>query len=145
MSTRPALRRPLILPPAPNPCGSCPYRRDVPSGVWSLEEYAKLPSYDGETGDQPFGIFLCHQQDGRACAGWVGCHDMDESLAFRLAAATGRIENPDAFLDYATPTPLFASGAEAAQHGVEAINDPDVDARRVIDRLGAKLRKRDPQ
>lgn len=24
------------------PCETCPYRRDVPSGVWSADEYRKL-------------------------------------------------------------------------------------------------------
>jgi hypothetical protein len=43
----------------------------VPSGAWVAEEYAKLPAYDRPTGEQPAGLFLCHQQDGRACAGWV--------------------------------------------------------------------------
>ncbi|WP_367277007.1 DUF6283 family protein [Bradyrhizobium sp.] len=23
--------------PAPKPCGSCPYRRDVPSGIWGSQ------------------------------------------------------------------------------------------------------------
>jgi hypothetical protein len=35
-----------INPPAPKPCESCPYRKDVPSGVWSEGEYRKLPQYD---------------------------------------------------------------------------------------------------
>lgn len=25
--------------PAPRPCESCPYRRNVPSGIWTEEEY----------------------------------------------------------------------------------------------------------
>jgi hypothetical protein len=47
--------------PASNPCGSCPYRRDVPSGVWDAAEYEKLPRYDGPMADQPARLFLCHQ------------------------------------------------------------------------------------
>jgi hypothetical protein len=53
--------------PARNPCGSCPYRKDVPSGVWETLEYEKLPPYDGETFEQPFEAFFCHQQNGRLC------------------------------------------------------------------------------
>nr|WP_280343300.1 DUF6283 family protein [Nocardia neocaledoniensis] len=34
-----------IGPPAPRPCVSCPYRRDVPSGVWDFGEYEKLRGY----------------------------------------------------------------------------------------------------
>lgn len=46
--------------PAPQPCASCPYRRDVPSGIWAAEEYAKLPAYDADTPFQPPHLFLCH-------------------------------------------------------------------------------------
>lgn len=28
--------------PSPRLCESCPYRRDVPSGIWDRSEYAKL-------------------------------------------------------------------------------------------------------
>lgn len=122
-------------PPAARPCGSCPYRRDVPSGVWSLDEYAKLPAYDRPTGEQPLGVFLCHRQDGRACAGWVGVHDMDHCLAVRLGVATGSIDDPDAFRDYETDVPLFGSGLEAARHGVERINHPGPEARRLMEKL----------
>lgn len=122
-------------PPAARPCGSCPYRCDVPSGIWALDEYAKLPEYDRPTGEQPIGVFVCHRQDGRACAGWVAVHDMDHCLAVRLGAATGTIADPEAFLAYETDVPLFGSGLEAARHGVEAINDPGPEARRVMDKL----------
>lgn len=126
---------------APAPCRSCPYRRDVPAGVWAATEYAKLPPYDLPTGEQPPSLFMCHQQDGSLCAGWVGCHDMDESLALRLACASGRIEGDDldAVLDYESPVPLFASGAEAATHGLSELEAPGPDAVRTIRRLDRKL------
>lgn len=41
------------------PCSSCPYRRDVPSGVWHREEYEKLLQYDDSTEILP--AFMCHQ------------------------------------------------------------------------------------
>ena len=44
------------------PCGSCPYRRDVPSGIWEQHEYDKLPEYDGQTWEQNPALFLCHQR-----------------------------------------------------------------------------------
>lgn len=129
-----------ILPPAPNPCGSCPYRRDVPSGVWHEEEYAKLPGYDRETASQSPDVFLCHQQDGRLCAGWVACHDMNESLGLRLAVSFGAIEVSDvhAILNYSTPVPIFASGAEAAAHGRAEIRTPGDRAAKTIDKLGRR-------
>ncbi len=107
------------LRPRPRPCPSCPYRRDVPSGIWAPEEYAKLPPYDGETGQQAeagaFRLFTCHQGDEMLCAGWVGCHDMAESLAVRLH---WRKIDADAVFGYTSPVPLFGSGAEAAAHGL---------------------------
>lgn len=130
-----------VRPPAKNPCGSCPYRRDVPAGVWAEEEYAKLPPYDEETASQPHRLFLCHQQDGSICAGWAGCHDMDSNLAARIAAATHHIDASvhDALLDYTTEVPLFASGAEAAAHGRSGIEEPDEKARRTIDKVKRRL------
>lgn len=124
--------------PAPRPCGSCPYRRDVPSGVWDESEYAKLPEYDHpETAYQPPSAFHCHQQDGRLCAGWVAVHDMQESLGFRLFATLGALtpEQVDAIIDYETDVPLFASGAEAAAHGLREVEHPSAKAVKTITRL----------
>lgn len=129
-----------VFPPKANPCGSCPYRRDVPSGVWDEEEYAKLPRYDQATYAQPSGAFMCHQQDASLCTGWVGCHDMNESMGLRMLVITGRMEGTDAatVLDFTTSVPLFSTGAEAAAHGRAELYTPDDKARRVI----AKLRKK---
>lgn len=129
-----------INAPAPHPCGSCPYRRDVPSGVWDENEYDKLPEYDEPTGNQPVGVFMCHQADGRACAGWVGCHDMEENLAIRIAVSVGNLDDEtyEAIVDYETSTPLWDSGGEAASHGVENLFDPDQDAQRVMAKLRSK-------
>lgn len=134
-----------IHPPAPNPCGSCPYRLDVPSGVWDTEEYEKLPSYDKETGDQHPSVFMCHQQNGAMCAGWCGTHDMQESLGLRLAVGLGLIaeEDYDAILDYTTSTPLFASGAEAAEHGLAELEKPSEKAVETIGKLKYKQRRRE--
>lgn len=123
--------------PAAAPCRSCPYRRDVPAGVWNPEEYAKLPRYDGETWEQDAALFMCHQQDGRLCAGWVGCHDPGESLAVRLAAASGALDGDDldAVLGYESPVPLFSSGGEAAAHGLAGVDAPEADAVAMIRRL----------
>lgn len=129
-------------PPAPRPCASCPYRQDVPSGVWGAGDYAKLPLYDEPTYAQPSGLFLCHQHDrddprARVCSGWAGCHDMAHSLSLRMALFSGDItsETVDAIVDYASPVPLFATGAEAAVHGMREIHDPGPDARRLIDKV----------
>lgn len=123
--------------PAKNPCGSCPYRKDVPSGVWEESEYVKLPEYDKPTFEQPFGVFMCHQVDGRMCAGWVGCHDMGQNVAIRIAAASGELsdEDMDAILDYTTDVELFESGQAAAGHGMAEILDPSPEAVRAVEKI----------
>lgn len=80
-------------------------------------------------------VFLCHRQDGRACAGWVGVHDMDHCLGIRMAGSMGLLEEPEAFLDYETDTPLWGSGTEAAEHGMKEVAEPGTEAQRVIDKL----------
>lgn len=124
--------------PSGAPCGSCPYRRDVPAGVWHASEYEKLRRYDGGTVEQLIaggtGLFFCHQNDGHLCAGWVGCHDMGEAVAVRLSPV-----DPSTFT-YESPIPLFGSGAEAAEHGLSGVADPDEKARTAIAKLAGKLR-----
>lgn len=131
--------------PAPRPCVSCPYRRDVPSGVWHPDEYAKLPAYDAATPFQPPGVFMCHQVDGRVCAGWAGCHDGRELLALRLAVVLGTL-TPDEVgetIDYVSPVPLFGSGAEAAEHGMAEVDAPDEPAVAVMERITRKREARE--
>lgn len=113
--------------PSPRPCDSCPYRLDSPPGLWSREEYERLPPFDEpETYDQPFHAFSCHQQDGRLCAGWVAVHDMEESMGLRMALVTGAVtaEGYQAALTYTTDVPLHPTGAAAAEHGLSRIDDP---------------------
>lgn len=121
------------------PCKSCPYRRDVPSGVWAANEYDKLPGYDGSIVEQALNggsaLFLCHQQDGCLCAGWLATHGPDELLALRLHH---REVKPEVFA-YVSPVPVFASGQEAADHGRAEIERPGPRAKRTIDRLDRKL------
>lgn len=120
--------------PPKRPCGSCPYRRDVPSGIWSAYEYRKLPAYDNETMGQPFGLFMCHQRDGCLCGGWLQTHDTDHLLALRF-----RQVDPSAFT-YQSDIPTFASGAEAAAHGMRDIDNPSPEARRLIEKLHPLVR-----
>jgi hypothetical protein len=122
-------------PPAKRPCGSCPYRQDAPSGLWAAEEYEKLPNYDKPMLEQPQGAFMCHQQDHRLCAGWVGCHDMGETFAFRLNAHHWSDEVIDAALDYETDVPLFTSGQEARDHGMKEIDHPSERTQRIVNKL----------
>lgn len=117
------------------PCASCPYRKDIPSGIWEQHEYDKLPEYDGPTWAQSPKLFLCHQRDGNICGGWLACHDPQELLALRFSA--GDID-PKVFF-YETDIPVFASGAEARAHGIRAIKRPGAKARRLIHAVARKL------
>lgn len=121
------------------PCKSCPYRKDVPSGVWAAEEYDKLPSYDGEIVEQLMkggtALFLCHQQNNALCSGWLGCHGPENLVALRLHHEHVR---PEVF-EYESPIPLFSSGVEAAEHGKRDIDNKSDRADRVVNSL---LKKR---
>lgn len=125
----------MIQPPAKHPCGSCPYRKDTPSGVWAEEEYAKLATYDDPAAT--FSVFLCHQQNQRLCSGWVGVHDMENMLGLRLVVNSGQIapEDIDAICDYTTDVPLHESGAAAAEHGMREIDAPPEKARKIVNKL----------
>lgn len=129
-----------MLKPRPSPCSSCPYRRDVPSGIWEASEYEKLPGYDGDVPDQleagALGVFLCHQADGFICAGWAGCHDMTNNLAVRLDH-----DVDPSIVNYESPVPLFSSGAEAAEHGKRDIEEQSEQAQEKVERL-LKIRSR---
>lgn len=129
-----------IKPPPKRPCGSCPYRRDVPSGVWDASEYEKLPRYDLPTVEQPHGVFLCHQLDGCVCAGWAAVSANDDTLALRFAVIDGRLDYAtiEKILDYTTDVPLFSTGTEAAERGLRDIAAPSGEARRTM----AKLERR---
>ena len=118
------------------PCGSCPYRRDVPSGIWGRSEYDKLLRYDGPTWAQSIAPFLCHQRDGNLCAGWLACHNPRELLALRFPHTI----DPSVY-DYKTDVPVFASGAEARAHGLQEIQQPSVKAEKMIAGLVRKRKK----
>lgn len=133
-----------VKPPAPNPCGSCPYRRDAPSGLWSEDEYAKLPEYDLPCHAQPPLAFFCHQSPDRICAGWAGVHDMTECLGLRILVSINpsmSVETIDAIVDYKTDTPLFSSGAEAAAHGMKELECPSTKTRETAAKIRRKRAK----
>jgi Family of unknown function (DUF6283) len=107
----------------PRPCASCPYRCDVAPGVWSADEYAKLTEYDGDTAYQSPTWFGCHSDDGQTvCAGWLGHRDPADLLGVRIGVSAGWL--PPAACTYQTDVDLFATGAEAAAHGLSAIDEP---------------------
>lgn len=122
------------LPKPPKvPCGTCPYRKDVPAGIWAPEEYAKLPAYDGSTMDQlqngGTALFMCHQRDGCLCGGWLLTHDRDHLIALRMHRV-----DPSAF-EYQPDVEVWGSGAQAALHGLSGVEAPSPEAQRKIDGL----------
>ena len=66
---------------------------------------------------------------------------MEESFGLRLAASLGgwSREEVEAVWDYTTDVPVFASGAEAAEHGRSGIEEPPPEAVKLIQRLERKL------
>lgn len=130
----------MTLRPRPKgPCAFCPYRQDVPSGIWAESEYDKLPGYDGETWAQAeagaAGVFQCHNEPGRTiCAGWAHLANID-TLALRLAFRVDPEVDVQAVLDYTTDVPLFGSGAEAAEHGKRDLLHPSAAAMRAADKI----------
>ena len=128
------------------PCGSCPYRRDVPSGVWAAVEYDKLPLYDGDMLEQMLKggqvAFYCHQQDGKLCAGWVGAHGPYNLIALRVIEVSSQPASPlDPSVWAYKPhpcVPLFKTGAEACAHGKREIKRPGPKARRTVIKILSK-------
>jgi Family of unknown function (DUF6283) len=124
------------------PCSACPYRRDVPSGVWAHHEYEKLRDYDLPTGDQPFSTFMCHVTPDAMCGGWVRVHmnrgSEYELLALRLVGV------PEEGIDYIRRdlppfrVALFDSGNDAADHGQRDIEHPTPESTATAQRLMRK-------
>jgi len=122
------------LRPRKSPCASCPFRKDCPSGVWSGEEYAKLPLYDGPTWGQSPTVFFCHLSPDEACGGWTATFDMRHNLGLRIAAAGYDIDW-DTFIKYETTVAVFSSGAEAAEHGTAMLENPPEEAQAAIAKI----------
>ena len=125
-----------MLDLAPNPCLSCPYRLDHPSGVWSLEEYEKLRGYDRDfMSGATLGIFLCHQTNatGRetACKGWATVHS--ETPAVRIAMAQGDLDPEQVYAE--SVVECYESGDAAADAGEEDIECPGEAARAMTEKL----------
>jgi Family of unknown function (DUF6283) len=117
----------------PTPCEACPYRCDVPSGLWAAHEYEKLREYDAPTAQQPFAAFHCHASPEVICSGWAQVHQNrgheNELLALRIHPS-GPL--PPRVVE------LFESGNAAADHGMAEIHDPSPESLAMIARLVAK-------
>lgn len=132
------------IPCRTQPCETCPYRRDVPSGVWSAEEYAKLPNYDKPTGEQPPAVFFCHTSSDFVCNGWANVHAKNPARGFEpLGLRFALIFSSCVLTEIpASDVPLFASGTEAAIHGLLDIKRPTRAARQAVAKVQAARRRR---
>lgn len=128
------MSKPLLCAAAP--CGSCPYRRDVPCGVWDESEYKKLMAYSLSPGEMPaMAVFLCHQTNATGqktvCRGWLTVER--DSIAVRLALLQGSV-TPEQV--YAAPlVPLYETSEEAAEAGMSGVRNPSREAKRLVSRL----------
>lgn len=125
----------------PNPCNSCPYRKDTPLAIWDKEEYEKLPDYDAETFTQPIAPFLCHHTEGGGetlCRGWVDVHNY-ELLALRMLAVQRRL-GPEFKIGTST-VELYGSGVEVLVANLEAMESPNEEAKRKIASLVKRYKR----
>ncbi len=110
------------------PCSSCPYRTDVPPGIWAPGEYEKILVFDLPTVSQPQSVFVCHSDPEKACSGWATCHENrgheNELLALRLLALrpSRAAELPE------HDVKVFPSAKVAALHGLSGVEDPPPEA-----------------
>lgn len=127
---------PVMTEVRSKPCQSCPYRVDVPSGVWAHEEYEKLRDYDEPTGNQPLAFFACHATPEHLCNGWAVVHTSRghrfDLLALRLLSGP---EIPVSDIE------LWPSGNIAADHGQADIEDPTPEAKAAMARLRSKYER----
>lgn len=119
-----------------SPCVSCPYRKDVPSGIWAAQEYDKIEQYDKPTFAQPRGVFMCHQQDNSLCRGWLDCHGYN-LLSVRMACSTGKLSaiEVESALVAGPSVPVFATAGDASKHGRKSIARPGPKAQALMDKL----------
>lgn len=128
-------RKSQVLKCGEHPCETCPYRKDTPKAVWALEEYEKLPAYDGGIIDQvvngAVGIFQCHYDNGNLCRGWLDCHSTHGLAAIRLRGR--RIEG----YDEKSPRKfeVYESGQAVLDANKPLMNRPSKASRAVIEKV----------
>ena len=118
-----------VMRALPNPCNTCPYRKDTPSGIWDKSEYDKLPQWDNQY--CMAGTFLCHNGNREyICRGWAEVHHRNMSV--RLACFNVEWDETNS---KPTKIKLYRTGAEARRAGLRKINNPDDKAKAVIVKL----------
>lgn len=102
------------------PCEQCPWREDVPTGIFPPEAYRTSAPTSYDMSERTFACHMSGASTPRTCAGFLIRHG-HHNLSVRLSAMTGRIH-----LDEVTDGgyPLYPSYREMAiANGVDA-DDP---------------------
>jgi hypothetical protein len=134
-------RKPLaVLNVLPEPCNTCPYRKDTPPGIWHQEEYKKLPRFDD---DSVIAIFMCHNagpkdNNNTVCRGWLSVHA--DSISVRLEILRGRITPKQAYAKIKTS--LYATGKQACAAGLKGYKRPSKRAIAAAQKIVNTRRKR---
>jgi len=96
------------------PCAECPWRCDVPIGIWPVERFISLAN---TAYDMNIGIFACHksaEDHPTVCAGFLA-RGADHNLTIRRAYMTGKLER----IERSGGHPLYSSyRAMAIANGV---------------------------
>ena len=104
--------------------------------MWAPEEYRKLVAYDAPTFDQPVQGFACHSTPQMYCHGWAVVHTSRGHEFDLLALRFAPVVVP------APVVPLFASGTEAADHGLAEVEEPGTQAQSAIELLERQIARR---
>lgn len=74
-----------------SPCQNCPYRKDAPLALWSIEEFVDLLKHERS---QMGTVYGCHKKDGNVCVGWLMNQDENRipSIMLRLQLSQKKID-----------------------------------------------------
>jgi len=101
------------------PCPECPWRTDVPTGVFPAEAFRHSARTAADMAESLFGCHMAGPETPQTCAGFL-LRNAEHNLAVRIAIASGRID-PDKVRETA---PLYDNyRAMAIANGVDE-NDP---------------------
>jgi hypothetical protein len=102
------------------PCEQCPWRKDVPTGVFPPEAFRTSAPTSYDMSDSTFACHMSGQSNPRTCAGFLMRH-ATHNLSVRLSGMMGRI-NMDEVTDGGFP--LYPTYREMAiANGVDP-SDP---------------------
>jgi hypothetical protein len=120
-----------------SPCEECPWRRDLPTGIFPLEAFriSAPTAYDAA-----FTMFGCHMSKRRplTCAGFLPSEGAIHNIGVRLACARERINLAEVDSD----VPLYRNYREMAIANGVAPDDPALTSCRVLDKSLAHERPR---